>query len=37
MTMNSGITPKTVADISLLFLAPKQSVIKDMINTTFQR
>ena len=31
MTMSSGITPKPVADISLHFLAPKQSVIKDMI------
>ena len=30
MTMGSGITPKPVADISLHFLAPKQSVIKDM-------
>tara|TARA_R100000734_G_C3289433_1_gene81507 strand:+ start:487 stop:735 length:249 start_codon:yes stop_codon:yes gene_type:complete len=31
MTMGSGITPKPVADISLHMLAPKQSVIKDMI------
>ena len=31
MTMGSGITPKPVAASSLHFLAPKQSVIKDMI------